>query len=97
MLSDQSSVSSSPVDAARGTLHHGHLEAERSPTKSPPTEIHCEDGGVMIDPDLYNSPIKAFKRINDLDPEERASFQNQFHRTSRRRITCDDFDDLLPG
>lgn len=36
-------------------------------------------GGYIIDPSMVSSsPIRSFKRLSDLDPQERAGFDNQF-------------------
>lgn len=76
-----------------------------------PTAFRCEDGGYEIDPStISNSPARTFTRIDDLDPEERVGFRNQFQsktgrgrmKTSGRRqlsfqrgwVRRDDFDEL---
>ena len=51
-----------------------------------PTAIRCEDGGYMIDPsEISTSPIRSFVPIDELDPTERAGFQNQFQTKSKGR------------
>lgn len=41
--------------------------------------IPCEDGGFAIDPtSISSSPIRCFTRLDDMAPEERVRFQNQF-------------------
>ena len=48
--------------------------------------IPCPDGGYMIDPSaVSSSPVRSFKKISELDPKERASFQNQFTSKGKRR------------
>ena len=44
-----------------------------------PHVTRCEDGGYMVDPtSISSSPIRSFTRLEDLDPQERVRFQNQF-------------------
>ena len=50
--------------------------------------VPIEDGagGYIIDPSMVsNSPIRSFKRLSDLDPRERAGFDNQFNSKRGRR------------
>ena len=53
----------------------------------PPEAVPIEDGegGYFIDPSMVsNSPIRSFKRLSDLDPQERAGFDNQFNSKKSR-------------
>ena len=48
---------------------------------NPEAAIQYEDGegGYIIDPNMIsNSPIRTFKKLSELDPQERAGFDNQF-------------------
>lgn len=61
-----------------GTRH------DRSPLPQPQA-IRCEDGGYVIDPtSISSSPIRAFTRLDDLEPEERVQYQNQFRTKGAR-------------
>ena len=70
-ISDPRPSSSSSPQAAGGSL----LQPEAVP---------CKDGGCMIDPSTSPIRIRSFTRLQDLDPDQRAAFQNQFQKKSRR-------------
>ena len=54
------------------------LDSEMQPPEAMP--IEDGEGGYFIDPSMVsNSPIRSFKRLSDLDPQERAGFDNQFN------------------
>ena len=51
-----------------------------SEVQAEPVPIEDGAGGYIIDPSMVsNSPIRSFKRLSDLDPQERAGFDNQFN------------------
>ena len=96
----------SPMDATPPSSQSD----QRDGSYNHPRAIRCEDGGYLIDPStISTSPIRSFKRIDDLAPEQRAGFQNQFQGKQgggRRRSSRggqgvnswtgrDDFDELL--
>lgn len=75
--------------------HSSHLtrcssSSSSSPHKTTdlvePRVIPCEDGGYLIDPStISTSPIRSFTRLQDMDPHQRAGFQNQFQKSKGRR------------
>ena len=57
------------------------IEPSTSGTGAQPDAVPIEDGegGYIIDSSMYSSsPIRSFKKLSDLDPQERAGFDNQF-------------------
>lgn len=79
----------SPMDTDTPSSQSDHLE-QRDSSYDNPRAIRCEDGGYLIDPStISSSPIRSFKRIDDLAPEQRAGFQNQFQgkKGGRRRTS----------
>ena len=73
---------------------HGHLQGHHSssslsprgvPDAIQPHAILCEDGGYLINPSsISTSPIRSFTQLQDLDPDQRACYQNQFQAKARR-------------
>lgn len=55
------------------------LTSDAGHERTHPQAIRCEDGSYVIDPtSISSSPIRAFTRLEDMEPEERVQFQNQF-------------------
>ena len=71
---DHTSPSLSPMDTSDPPLDGTGEGGER------PLAVLCEDGSLLVNPELNNSPIRvgSFTRIADMAPKERAGFMNQF-------------------
>lgn len=70
-------------------LHHEDGGYDPSTTEMPsfvePQDIRLEDGGYeAVVGTVSSSPIRTFTRIDDLDPQLRAGFQNQFQHKGGR-------------
>lgn len=66
-----------PEDGEGGFMRESSADSDAHQ----PEAIPVEDGrgGYIIDPSMVSSsPIRTFKRLSDLDPQERAGFDNQF-------------------
>lgn len=66
-----------------GTIFaEGGFIIEPSPGSTPqPEAVAIEDGagGYIVDPSMIsNSPIRCFTRLSDMDPQERAWYEDQF-------------------
>lgn len=66
----------------------GGFIVELSPTSTPqPEAVAIEDGegGYIIDPSMISSsPIRCFKKLGDMDPQERAWYEDQYKGKSGR-------------
>ena len=60
----------------------GGFIIEPSPSSTPQPEamaIEDGEGGYIVDPSMIsNSPIRCFTRLSDMDPQERAWFEDQY-------------------
>ena len=66
----------------------GGFIIEPSPGSTPqpePLAVEDGEGGYIVDPStISNSPIRCFTRLSDMDPQERAWYEDQYKAKSGR-------------
>lgn len=56
-----------------------------SPPQSEPVAIEDGEGGYIVDPSMIsNSPMRCFTKLSDMEPQERALYEDQYKAKSGR-------------